>query len=127
MKKSPLMQHAQEQLCDVPNGLQSVVRYSYARITNPKVLAKALRNLALSKREMQVAVMALHGLSYTQMAEVLGLHPMTLDTYLSRVCTRLRVDCRRRLCTKIILASGLLVPDHDYNTVESCTETPTPG
>jgi DNA-binding CsgD family transcriptional regulator len=85
---------------------------SLARLQDPKLWVGLQRDLRLSDRELQVAVLLVLGRSLRQIGESLQIKTGTVHTYCERIKRKAGQRNRARLVTALWLASGHLLGDN---------------
>lgn len=88
---------------------------SRQRLQDVRLWRQLQRDLHLSNREIQVAILILLGRSVRQCGVQLGVRPGTVLCYLARLRRKTATRCRAELILKLILASGLILGEQTEN------------
>lgn len=68
------------------------------------------QNMALSPRELECLIWVTRGKSSGDIGGILGLSPRTVDSYLEKVCSKLRVRTRIEAVV-VAVRAGVIEPD----------------
>lgn len=68
------------------------------------------QSFALSPRELECLIWATRGKSSGDIGGILGLSPRTVDSYLEKVCSKLRVRTRIE-AVAVAVRAGVIEPD----------------
>jgi len=68
------------------------------------------QSAALSPRELECLIWVTRGKSSGDIASILGLSPRTVDSYLEKVCSKLRVRTRIEAVV-VAVRAGVIEPD----------------
>jgi len=81
------------------------------RLRDPALWVALGRELRLSPRELDVAILLATGRSVRQIAELLGIERFTVKTYLMRLRRKAGVADRTALVVALYMRSGLLLKE----------------
>ena len=84
-------------------------RRSMARLRDVRLWRGVQRQMGLSNREIQVAILLVLGRSYREIGAELKIRPRTVATYVRRIKGKCHEQQRARLVTELLLASGLML------------------
>ena len=106
-----------EELIDAPGSASTRIKLSLGRLLKSQVWYALGVEFRLSPREVQVAKLLTMGYTTKETARALGISVGTTKAHVAGILARLGIRRRDRIPIKLLLASGLLLPNKDdYDT-----------
>ncbi len=101
-----------------PNSeVTATLRISYARFFTSQRFRDLAATWHLTPRETQVAVLHVKGMVLEEIAEALGISHNTVATHVVNLHRKLGVTSAGRAVLKLILASGVLLTEDDWENL----------